>query len=172
MILDVEATPTRISKEAEATVTMIERTPERLSLRRKRLAGDVAYGTGELLGWLVKRGIDPHIPVWDKSKRDDGTLSREEFTYDRAGDAYVCPQGKLLCTTGTVHDGTTVLYRERSSIAIHVRSRRGLVPTRPPARSRTTSMRRPGTTHDHWPRPRLMRSSVAREKRSRCCLAM
>ena len=40
------------------------------------LAADVAYGTGEMLGWLVGRGIDPHIPVWDKSQRDDGTFSR------------------------------------------------------------------------------------------------
>ena len=22
-----------------------------------------AYGTGKMLGWLVERGIDPHIPV-------------------------------------------------------------------------------------------------------------
>lgn len=111
VILDVEATPTRISKEVEATETMIERTRERLNLQPRRLAADVAYGTGELLGWLVKRDIDPHIPVWDKSKRDDGTLSREEFIYDSVDDTYACPQGKLLRTTGRVHDEKTVLYR-------------------------------------------------------------
>ena len=111
VILDVEATPTRISKEVEATEIMIERTRKRLALQPNRLAGDVAYGTGELLGWLVTRGIDPHIPVWDKSKRDDGTLSRDEFTYDLAGDFYICPQGKRLTTTGAVHEGKTVLYR-------------------------------------------------------------
>lgn len=32
----------------------------------------------------------------DKSKRDDGTFSREEFIYDEAHDCYVCLNGKLL----------------------------------------------------------------------------
>ena len=63
VILDVEATPTRISKEVDATETMIERTEERFDLKPDHVAGDVAYGTGEMLGWLVDRDIDPHIPV-------------------------------------------------------------------------------------------------------------
>ena len=43
VILDVEATPTRISKEVDATETMIERIEERFALKPERLAGDVAY---------------------------------------------------------------------------------------------------------------------------------
>jgi hypothetical protein len=50
------------------------------------VAGDVAYGTGEMLGWLVDHGIDPHIPVWDKGRRSDGTFSRDDFTYDQDRD--------------------------------------------------------------------------------------
>ncbi|MEK9723196.1 MAG: IS1182 family transposase [Rhodospirillaceae bacterium] len=108
VIVDMEATPTRISKEVEATGTMIERTRERLGVKPRRIAGDVAYGTGKLLGWLVDRGIDPHIPVWDKGRRDD-------FTYDDGADAYVCPRGKTLRTTGRVHDGKALLYRSRKA---------------------------------------------------------
>ncbi len=63
VIIDVEATPTRVSKEVEATETMIERTERRFDLKPDHLAGDVAYGTGNMLGWLVERDIDPHIPV-------------------------------------------------------------------------------------------------------------
>ncbi len=112
VIVDVEATPTRISKEVDATRTMIERTDERFGLKPKRLAGDVAYGTGKLLGWLVDdQDIAPHIPVWDKSSRNDGTFSREDFTFDAQADVYVCPKGKTLRTTGRVHDGRTRLYR-------------------------------------------------------------
>ena len=111
VVVDVEATPTRISKEVEATETMIARTQERLGLKPDRIAGDVAYGTGKLLGWLVERGIEPHVPVWDKGQRDDGTLSRDDFAYDNDSDIYVCPNGKTLKTTGTVHDGKTLLYR-------------------------------------------------------------
>ncbi len=43
VILDVEATPTRISKEVDATETMIERVEERFALKPDHLAGDVAY---------------------------------------------------------------------------------------------------------------------------------
>jgi hypothetical protein len=64
-----------------------------------------------MLGWLVKREIDPHIPVWDKSKRDDGTFSRQDFTFDEDADAYICPVGKALKSTGKLHDGKTRLYR-------------------------------------------------------------
>jgi transposase len=96
VIVDVEATPTRISKEVDATETMLERTEDRFGLRPKHVAGDVAYGTGEMLGWLVDQDIEPHIPVWDKGKRDDGTFSREDFTYDPGEDRYICPNGKNL----------------------------------------------------------------------------
>jgi transposase len=111
VIVDVEATPTRISKEVDATETMIERTQDRFALKPHHVAGDVAYGTGKMLGWLRQQRIEPHIPVWDKGARDDGTLSRDDFAYDKDGDVYVCPQGKTLKTTGKLHDGKTLLYR-------------------------------------------------------------
>jgi transposase len=116
VILDVEATPTRISKEVDATETMIERTEDRFGLKPDRLAGDVAYGTGEMLGWLVDRDIDPHIPVWDRSAvASDGKFTRAEFAYDKARDLYTCPGGKKLKTSGTVHDGATIKYIAKRS---------------------------------------------------------
>ena len=111
VILDVEATPTRISKEVDATETMIERTRDRFGLKPGHVAGDVAYGTGEMLGWLIEHDIDPYIPVWDKGARQDGSLSRTDFIYDRDRDVYRCPEGKTLTTTGRVHGGKTRLYR-------------------------------------------------------------
>jgi len=113
VIVDVEATPTRISREVAAAETMIERTGMRFGLKPGRIAGDVAYGTGALLGQLVARHIEPHVPVWDRAKRDDGTMSREDFSFDKDADAYICPGGKSLTTTGKVHDGKTLLYRAR-----------------------------------------------------------
>jgi transposase len=112
VILDVEATPSRISLEVDATETMIERTEERFGLKPDRVAGDVAYGTGKMLGWLVDREITPHIPVWDRSGvAADGIYSRAEFNYDRERDLYVCPKGKILTTTGRVFNGNTLYYR-------------------------------------------------------------
>lgn len=96
VIIDVEATPTRISKEVDATQTMLERTEERFSLKPDYIAGDVAYGTADMLGWLVDHDIDPHIPVWDKGRRDNGTFSRDDFTYAPEDDRYICPNGKNL----------------------------------------------------------------------------
>jgi hypothetical protein len=50
-----------------------------------------------MLNWLVHdRGIEPHIPVFDKSQRTDGTFSRENFVYDHASDTYRCPAAKVL----------------------------------------------------------------------------
>lgn len=110
VIVDVEATPARTYDEVAATKTMLTRARQRLGLKPNRLAADTAYGTGKFLDWLVKQRIAPHIPVWDMSRRGEGTLSREAFAYDHKGDVYVCPQGKLLTTTGKVH-GRTILYR-------------------------------------------------------------
>jgi transposase len=104
VIVDVEATPARTYDEVAATKTMIERTEQRFDVKPDRLAADTA-------GWLVGTGITPHIPVWDKGNRDDGTFSRSDFTFDKEKNEYRCPNGKTLRTTGRVHDGRTILYR-------------------------------------------------------------
>jgi transposase len=112
VIVDVEATPARTYDEVEATKTMIDRTEQCFDLKPKRLAADTAYGTGKFLGWLVKdKKITPHIPVRDKSDRDDGTFSRSDFRWDKRGGHYICPNGKVLRTSGTIHGGRTLLYR-------------------------------------------------------------
>src|SRR6476660_10104875 len=91
---------------------MIDRTEQCFDLKPKRLAADTAYGTGKFLGWLVKdKKITPHIPVRDKSDRDDGTFSRSDFRWDKRGGHYICPNGKVLRTSGTIHGGRTLLYR-------------------------------------------------------------
>jgi transposase len=112
IIVDVEATPARTYDEVAATKTMIDRTERCFALRPKRLAADTAYGTGKFLGWLVNdKKIVPHIPVWEKSDRADGIFSRADFIWDRRHGHYICPNGKPLRTSGTVHDGRTLLYR-------------------------------------------------------------
>ena len=110
IIVDVEATPARTYDEVVATKVMIKRTDERMGLKPKRLAADTAYGTAKFLSWLIGTGITPHIPVWDKGRREDGTFSRGDFAFDKKRNVYVCPTGKLLTTTGRVHDGRTILY--------------------------------------------------------------
>jgi transposase len=113
IIVDVEATTAIRQAEVTAAKRMIDRTMERFDLYPARLAGDSGYGSAGMLGWLVhEKGIEPHVTVFDKSARKDGTFSREDFTYDHEGDVYRCPGGKMLTCKGTlVNDGATLLYR-------------------------------------------------------------
>ncbi|WP_369062481.1 IS1182 family transposase [Caulobacter sp. 73W] len=97
VIVDVEPTAPVRQAEVGAVRTMLDRVRDRHELSPDRLAADTAYGSAEMLDWLVeKRGIEPHIPVIDKSGRDDGTFARSDFIYDRAADTYTCPSGKTL----------------------------------------------------------------------------
>lgn len=99
VIVDVEPSVPIRTAEAFAARRMIDRIADRFDMAPDKLVGDTGYGSAEMLGWLVEeRGIAPHIPVWDKSKRTDGTFSREDFIYDTATDSYTCPSGKRLQT--------------------------------------------------------------------------
>ena len=112
IIVDVEATTAIRQAEVLAAKRMIERSIDCFDLYPARLLGDSAYGSAEMLGWLVyEHGIEPHVTVFDKSTRQDGTFSRDDFTYDPAGDVYSCPAGKMLTTTGSRVDGATLRYR-------------------------------------------------------------
>jgi transposase len=115
VIVDVEASRAIRQAEVGAAKTMLERTEERFGLKPERLAADTAYGAAPMLNWLVEeKDIAPHIPVFDRSERDDGTFSRSDFRYDPTSDVYHCPASKTLTTTGTlVNDGTTLLYLAR-----------------------------------------------------------
>jgi transposase len=97
VIMDVEATTAVRQAEVTAQRIMIDRTQSRFGLWPERLTADAGYGSAENLAWLVhERGIEPHIPVFDKSQRSDGTFSRDEFAYDHKRDCYICPAGKEL----------------------------------------------------------------------------
>jgi Transposase DDE domain len=45
------------------------------------------------------------------SDRQDGIFLRSDFRWDSKRGVYICPSGKRLRTSGTVHDGRTLLYR-------------------------------------------------------------
>ena len=97
---------------------MLERTETRFGIKPVSLTADSAYGSADSLAWLVK-DIAPHIPVFDKSNRTDGTFSRADFAFDAERDRYTCPAGKELVqfrrTYATPRSGVTAegtrLYR-------------------------------------------------------------
>jgi hypothetical protein len=112
IIVDVEASRAIRQAEVGAARTMIERTEQRFDLKAKYLAADSAYGSAPMLNWIVnEKKIAPHIPVIDKSRREDGTFSREDFTFDKERDIYTCPAGKVLTTTRKIVNDEQLLYR-------------------------------------------------------------
>lgn len=114
IIVDVEATAAHRTQEVQATRTMIERVEQRFDIKPKRLVADTAYGAAPMLEWIVnEQGIEPHIPVWEKSIRDDGTFSRTDFRFDEESNSYECPGGKRLTSTGRTTTEATVLFRTR-----------------------------------------------------------
>jgi hypothetical protein len=111
VIMDVEASRAIRQAEVGAAKMMIERTEECFGIKPERLAADTAYGSAANLNWLVNdKKIAPHIPVIDKSKREDGSLSRDDFTFDKERNVYVCPEGKVLTTTEAVGNDHTLRY--------------------------------------------------------------
>jgi hypothetical protein len=89
IIVDAEGTRANRAAEIAITETMIDRVKRRFDLRPQRLAGDSVYGAVRLLKALVDRNITPHVPVWDRSARHDGSFSRADFVFDQERNVYI-----------------------------------------------------------------------------------
>ena len=77
-----QATPAYRTDEVNATRTMVDRVEDRFDIKPTHLIGDTAYGTAAMLGWMVdEKAIEPHVPVWEKAERNDGTFSRTDFEW-------------------------------------------------------------------------------------------
>lgn len=112
VVMDVQGSVATYQKEVEALPGMLDRIEDRHSITPDYLIGDTAYGKADSLHEIADlRGIDPHIPVWDKSKRTDGTFSVDDFKYDAEQDAYICPKDHLLTSSGRVNNDNCERYR-------------------------------------------------------------
>ena len=110
IILDVEATPARWQAEVASTKTMLVRTEETLGLKPARLTADTAYGSGLMIGWLMQRGIVPHIPILDREHQTKGQFTRSDFTFNAKQNVFICPGGKTLKSSGLIRDDGTIPY--------------------------------------------------------------
>ena len=93
IIMDVEATPARLSQEIVAAKRMLGRSAERHAFRPNALAADKSYGTGPFLALLLKREIPPQVPVLDRKHQTDGKYDLSHFAYDAASDRSTCLEG-------------------------------------------------------------------------------
>jgi hypothetical protein len=169
IIVDAEGSCANRAVEIAVTQTMVERVRCRFDLRPQRLAGDTVYGAVRLLKWLVERKITPHVPVWDKSARYDGTFSRADFVFDRERNIYVCPGGAELTSTGNIDQGHIVYYRANKNDC-SVCSLKPKCTTAVVRRAHETSTRMCEIRFVRWPTPRPSSSHAASARRSRCDL--
>ncbi len=100
VIVDVEATPARLSQEIVAVKAMLTRAEETFGFDPGCLGADKSYGTGPFLTWLLTRGTAPHIPVLDRTAQTDGMFTRESFTYEEVDDVWRCPADHDLIYRG------------------------------------------------------------------------
>lgn len=88
--------------EGDVLEAMLDRHEQAVGQRPEHVAADKAYGRMENYVMLKERGILPCVPHPDHSRKRKGKLSRDDFTYDRQRDCYLCPGGQTL-TRQTVH---------------------------------------------------------------------
>jgi hypothetical protein len=120
IIVDVEATPALRTAEVNATRTMLARVGGRFHLKPERLIGDVAYGSAELLGRMVnEKGIEPHVPLWERTQHDDGTLSGSDFEWDEQANEYRCPQGQPLRSEWRIFERPRTRIAKANTIICH-----------------------------------------------------
>ena len=110
VIVGVQGTPARLSYESRAAREMIERYGERFGSLPKTVAADTTYGNGEMLQWLVDRGIDPYIRVKECPTPTTDLYGIDKFTYVPEENCYICPEGKPLKYVGINKLNRTYLY--------------------------------------------------------------
>jgi len=109
-----------------------------------------------MLGWLVEeKQIAPHVPVWDKSARNDGTLSISDFQWDEQANEYRCPEGHALRNEWRpfknprkrITKENTIIYTSSQHDCAACPKRVMVARTPRDARSPAVSMNRHGASH-------------------------
>ena len=126
--MDVEPSTAHRTAEVNSTRKMIDRVEMQFNLKPQRLLGDTAYGSAAMLEWLVEeKHIEPHIPVWEKTNKNQDIFNRTEFIWDGVADKYTCPAGKPLQsrwrnfsnTRSVVTKADTIIYRSSKKDCDH-----------------------------------------------------
>ena len=112
VIVDVEATPARTYDEVAATEDHDR--PDRALLRSEAQAACRRHGLRDgQVPRLARQGEEDHTahPGLGEERSSGRHLLALGLHLGQAAWPYICPNGKLLRTSGTVHDGRTLLYR-------------------------------------------------------------
>jgi hypothetical protein len=114
-------------------------------------------------------GAAAAVPVIDKSKREDGTFSREDFTFYKEGNVLSARRSTFSPRPARSSTTTSRSTEPANPIAMRAPSRRDAVRRSRRARSCAASMRRPATWRVQLPRPRPSSDHAVSANASRCC---
>ncbi len=91
---------------------MARRAKETLQVEGMEVVADMGYFDGEEVKKCVENGITPYVAKPSTSaNRKRGLFTKEQFTYDRERDCYICPQGAdLNYRFETVEAGRHIRY--------------------------------------------------------------
>lgn len=110
IIVDVEATPSRWQPKVAATKTMLQWAKEFFGLQPQRLAADSASASGLMISWLMRRGIEPHVPVLDRKGQTKVYFTHADFKFDEEANTFTCPGGKTLTNSGPARSNGSEPY--------------------------------------------------------------
>jgi transposase len=129
IILRTLVTPAEVHEPQPAS-DLLQQTCFRWKLRPKRVVGDSAYGTIELITALEQADIRAYLALSESSARQQPGFRREDFTYDPQHDRYVCPEGQMLVRRGTVNAQGFMLYRAGTAVCRACSSKASCTPSR------------------------------------------
>ena len=115
IIVDVEASPARLSQEIVAAKAMLARSGEAVGFEPDSLAADKSYGTAPFLAWLLERNVTPYIPVLDRKGQTDGKFTRDRFRYDPDRDRFLCPEEQEITLRSVTAATGVKRYKARTA---------------------------------------------------------
>lgn len=169
IIVDVEATPARLSQEIVAAKAMLERSRSRHDFRPDRVAADGSYGTGPFLAWFLKREVTPHVPVLTASIRPKASTTSAISSMTPIATATPASKAtRCRCDGSSGQTGSKAISPGRKPAA-RVRSRMP-APTRRSEPSHATWTKKHDRPSARCATRLLTTRADDDERKSRCCL--
>jgi hypothetical protein len=63
-----------------------------------------------MIGWLMRRGSEPHIPLLGREPQTNGLFTPADLTFDPQADVFTCPGGNQFTSSGLVRADGTMTY--------------------------------------------------------------
>jgi hypothetical protein len=80
-----------------------KRAQEILAIQKIDLLADKGYHTGIELARCERRGVRPFVSPRELNEQSEEGYNKSDFIYDKETDSYICPEGSILTTNGTVY---------------------------------------------------------------------